>query len=83
MLFWALMLTAPAARRPSFGFFQLDQMIFRTETLPQAKVSAAPSSAILLEHAIDTSSLQLAQQEIGSVVSVAQQNVASFQRVEH
>ncbi|MNL39408.1 hypothetical protein D3C87_1616860 [compost metagenome] len=70
-------------RRPSFGLFQLDQMIFRTETLTQAKVRAAPSSAILFEHAIDTSSLQLAQQEIGSVISIAQQNVACFQRVEH
>ncbi len=65
------------------GLFQTDQMIARPQALTSPKVGTAPTRAILLKHTINAPALQFTQQEIGRVVGISQQNIASVQRIEH
>jgi hypothetical protein len=51
-------------------------VVFGTELLAETEVGAAPTRTELLEHAIDAQARQLAEQEIGREVRVAEEGAA-------
>ncbi len=64
------------------GLEQHDQMVAHTEPLTESKVGSALARAVLFEHRIDAPFAQRAQQKIGGVERIAQQQVSALQGIE-
>ena len=58
-------------------------MIAHTELLTLAEIGAALAPTVLLEQAIDTATDQLAEQKIGRVEGIAEQDIVALKGIEH
>jgi hypothetical protein len=65
------------------GLGQHDEVIAHTELFALAEVGATLARTVLFEQAIDTATDQLAEQKIGRVKGVAEQDIVALEAIEH